>query len=184
MQIKKDYRDSDVIHVLQKGGIAVIRTDTLYGVVARADDQNAVERVYELKGRDDTKSPIVLVASIEQLYDEPTISETQLLDTVWPGKVSVILPSTKAPAWIRRGNESVAYRLPADPKLCALLETTGPLIAPSANPQGQLPAMTIEQAIAYFGDNVDCYVDGGKVLDDTPSQLLRLKDNGEVERLR
>ncbi len=170
--------------MLREGGVAVLRTDTLYGVVARADNQTAVERVYEMKGRDGDKSPIVLVASVEQLYDQPSEVAGQFLSTVWPGKVSVILPSENAPQWIQRGNKSVAYRLPADEMLRALVEKTGPLIAPSANPQGEAPAMSVDQAVSYFGEVVDVYVDGGVVDDSSPSQLIRVNDDGTTERLR
>lgn len=176
--------DPELVRLLQSGGIGVLRTDTLYGLVARADDEAAVERVYTAKGRDDTKSPIVLIASLAQLYDRPDEPGAELLADVWPGKVSVILPAHKAPAWLSRGNGSVAYRLPADDDLRDLIAQTGPLIAPSANPQGEVPAMTIEEAEAYFGTGIDFYVDGGQVTDTTPSQLLRLGENGEVERLR
>lgn len=184
MKVNTDCLDSNVVHALQHGGVAVLRTDTLYGIVARADDETAVERVYDLKGRDDNKSPIVLIASLDQLYDEPEASSRQYLSAVWPGKVSVILPSKEAPKWIRRSNESVAYRMPGDKKLRTLIEITGPLIAPSANPQGKEPAMTIEQAIEYFDEGVDYYIDGGEVFDSAPSQLVRIGENGEVERLR
>jgi len=184
MQVKSNCLDSDIIRALHSGGIVVLRTDTLYGIVARADDEEAVKRVYDLKGRDGDKSPIVLIASVAQLYDEPKIFEEKFLSTVWPGKVSVILSSTDAPEWIERRNKSVAYRIPGDAKLRILAETVGPLIAPSANPQGKTPAMTIQQAIEYFGSSVDYYVDGGEVFDSTPSQLLKINEGGEVERLR
>lgn len=176
--------DPRVVRALQDGAIGVLRTDTLYGVVARADDEAAVRRVYEAKGRDDTKSPIVLISALHQLYDQPDEPAAELLSDVWPGKVSVILEAVKAPAWLSRGNGSVAYRLPADDELRELIARTGPLIAPSANLQGETPAMTIDEAEAYFGQAMDFYVDGGQVVDDSPSQLLRLGKDGEVERLR
>lgn len=176
--------DPEIIELLENGAIGVIRTDTLYGVVANATNQVVVDRVYGVKGRDDTKSPIVLIADPTQLFDEPSHAEQSLLDEVWPGKVSVIMSSKAAPSWITRGNASVAYRLPADETLRGLLRQTGPLIAPSANPQGQPPAMTIDEAIGYFGDEIDFYVNGGHVTDDSPSQLLRLDEYGTVERLR
>lgn len=176
--------DSELIRVLREGGVAVLRTDTLYGVVARASDQAAVERVYGMKGRDGDKSPIVLVSSLRQLYDQPSDIAHQFLTTVWPGKVSVILPSKNAPEWIHRGNKSVAYRLPASEALRSLIEKTGPLIAPSANPQGEAPAVSIEEAKVYFGETVDIYVDGGVVEDPSPSQLMRVNTVGITERLR
>jgi len=171
------------IECLKSGGVAIIRTDTLYGIVARANDEDAVERVYRLKQRTPTKSPIVLLASTDQLIEDCPREMKALLKKYWPGKNSIILPSTKAPQWLTRGNNSVAYRVPDNSALRQLLQQTGPLIAPSANPEGLPPAMTILEAKSYFDSAVDCYDDGGKVTDDTPSKLFRLND-WSMERLR
>jgi L-threonylcarbamoyladenylate synthase len=182
MSVFSNHFDEAIIHLLSRGGIGVLRTDTLYGVVAKADDEAAVEKVYAAKGRTPTKSPIVLIGSTSQLfetYDEQTLER---LKKLWPGKNSVILPS-KTPTWIVRGNASIAYRLPADKNLRELLLKTGPLIAPSANPEGEMPAMTIDEAKMYFGERVDFYVDSGEVTDETPSKLYRLQEDG-LERLR
>ena len=168
--------------MLLSGGIGVIRTDTLYGLVASAGNQVAVERVYALKSRDEKKSPIVLMGSVDQLFD--AVDTPSMFESYWPGKVSIILPSTDSPSWIQRDNRSVAYRLPDNSGLQHLLKTTGPLIAPSANPEGQTPASTINDAVAYFGDAVDFYVDGGTVTNNEPSKLIRFLKNGAVEVLR
>lgn len=173
----------EIIRLLREGAIGVIRTDTLYGIVGRADNEASVERIYEVKRRTPTKSPIILIHSVGQLFDTYDEAITTRLQELWPGKTSVILPSSMAPMWISRGNESVAYRLPDDQNLQELLKQTGPLIAPSANPEGKPPAVTIRQAQAYFGNEVDFYVDGGTVEDDTPSKLYRLQPDG-LERLR
>lgn len=169
---------------LVAGKVGVLRTDTLYGLICRADNQTAVERIYQVKGRDSDKSPIVLIATQQQLFDGLTPVMEQFLETVWPGKISVIIPSACAPHWIERCNTGVAYRLPDNAWLRSLLAWTGPLIAPSANPEGQPPAQTIQQAIDYFGDSIDFYVDSGEVTDESPSQLLRMNVGGEIERLR
>jgi L-threonylcarbamoyladenylate synthase len=179
-----EHDDQEIATRLLAGEVGVLRTDTLYGLVCRADNQAAVERIYRAKGRDGNKSPIVLIASQRQLFDGPSEAMMQLLSTVWPGKISVIIPSDNAPSWIERRNNSVAYRLPANAWLQRLLAQTGPLIAPSANPQGRQPAQTVRRAVDYFGDAIDFYVDGGEVTDDTPSQLLRMDAAGLVERLR
>ena len=162
----------------------MLRTDTLYGVVARADNEKAVERVYELKDRDSRKSPIVLIASPDQLWDTPPEAAERIIEESWPGPVSIILPSLKAPVWIRRDNDSVAYRLPANDALQNLVRQTGPLIAPSANPEGQAPAMSLKEAQDYFGDQVDFYIDGGVVESATPSRLIKVGEDGATERLR
>lgn len=176
--------DPQVVECLCSGGIIVARTDTLYGVLARADDEHAVQRVYQLKGRSEHKSPIVLVASRDDIYDPLTDDTQHLVDDSWPGPVSVIVASTDAPVWLRRGNDSVAYRLPDNRELLTLITQTGPLIAPSANPESQIPARSIEEAYAYFGDAVDVYVDGGYIAEGRPSRLARVKPEGGVEWLR
>lgn len=172
-----------VIRLLREGGIGVIRSDTLYGIVGSANSREAVERIYAVKGRTPTKSPIVLIDSTEKLWDGYDTETLRRLGELWPGKNSVILPSKNAPEWITRGNASVAYRLPDDSGLRELLGSTGPLVAPSANPEGAMPAMNVAEAKAYFGDAVDFYVDGGQVTDDAPSRLYRLQPDG-LERLR
>lgn len=175
--------DENVTRLLREGGIGVVRTDTLYGVVGRADNQAAVKRIYDVKGRTSTKSPIVLIDSVEKLWDSYDAETLRRLEELWPGENSVILPAKNAPEWITRGNGSVAYRVPDDKALRELIAKTGPLAAPSANPEGQPPAMNVAEARAYFGDNVDFYVDGGEVTDNAPSKLYRLQPDG-LERLR
>ncbi len=184
MKVFSSLNDPEIIRLLKSGGIGVIRTDTLYGLVGRADDEVAVQRIYDLKHRDEAKSPIVLIGLTDQVYDEPTEQAKHVIAGSWPGKISIILPSENAPEWIRRDNASVAYRLPDDVALRQLLRNTGPLVAPSANPEGEEPAMDIHQAAAYFGSGVDFYVDGGTVTDSTPSQLIRVAPDGHTERLR
>lgn len=176
--------NQQVVDLLNQGGIGVLRTDTLYGVVARADNEAAVEKVFAAKGRTDTKSPIVLISALDQLFDVYDQATLNRVMTMWPGPNSIILPSGAAPHWITRGNQSVAYRMPADENLRALIGLTGPLIAPSANPEGLPPAFNVNDARNYFSTRMDFYVDGGVVLQPEPSSLYRLLPSGEFEQLR
>jgi tRNA threonylcarbamoyl adenosine modification protein (Sua5/YciO/YrdC/YwlC family) len=184
MSIQFNTVTNEVIDLIKQGKIGIIRTDTIYGVVGQAAKEAAVERIFALKGRDETKPPIVLIHDMSAMYDQPSSDMHQFVSSVWPGRVSVIVPSPHAPAWISRGETTATYRVPADESLRKLLSRTGPLIAPSANPQSLSPATTIQEAVHYFGEQVDFYVDGGRVTDNTPSQLLRITDDGQVERLR
>ncbi|HTK39323.1 MAG TPA: L-threonylcarbamoyladenylate synthase [Patescibacteria group bacterium] len=178
--------DPAVAAVLDAGGIVVARTDTIYGILARADDEKAVQRVFAVKGRADYKSPIVLIASREQMLVPLPAAEYELSMTVWPGRVTIAIPIDKsqAPVWLHRGNDEFGHRMPDNEDLRALISKTGPLIAPSANPEGKEPAKDIDEAKAYFGDKVDLYVEGGRVEEGVPSQLLRIDENGAVQRLR
>ncbi len=175
----KDIRQN-LIRVLMKGGIAVIRTDTLYGIVARANDEQAVDRVYAAKSRDLRKSCIVLLADEQQAYGALS---TKSIET--HGPTSILVDSPLAPEWLRRESDEIAYRLPDLPWLREVIREVGPIIAPSANPEGMPPATTVDEAIDYFGKAVDLYVDNGEVpASIPPSRLIRQRPDGTVDILR
>ncbi len=176
----------DHIDILKEGGIGVIPTDTLYGLVGQALSQVAVDRIYALKQRPPQKPCIILVSSIEDLEQfgvDLDMETHEILKELWPGPTSIILP-IKADhlSYLDRGTHTLAFRLPDNIDLVKLLSLTGPLIAPSANPDSQPPAETIDQAQAYFGPHVDFYVDGGR-RNGSPSRLIKL-ENGQMTVLR
>ena len=176
----------DLVSILKKGGIGVMPTDTLYGLVGSALVPETVERIYAVRKRDEGKPMIILISSQDDLKKfDVTINEEEkkILEKIWPAKVSVILscPSEKF-SYLHRGTKTLAFRFPNDKKLQALLKETGPLVAPSANPQGQEPARTIEEAKKYFVGSTDFYEDGG-TLDSLPSTLVSLK-GGKLEVIR
>ena len=170
------------IEALKKGAVGVIPTDTLYGVVASALDKSAVERVYGIKKRDENKACIILVHDISDIEDVFCIAlskkQKEFLNNLWPKKVSVICP-TKDPNfdYLTRGTGGLSFRIPDDKELRLALKKTGPLVAPSANPSGDDPAVSIDEAQQYFGDSVDFYEDAGTLVSE-PSTLIRLTNDG------
>ena len=151
---------------IQKGEIAVIPTDTLYGIVGSAFSKKAVEKIYAIKGRDENKPFIVLISSVSDLKKFGivlSIPQKKFLSRIWPNPVSVILPcSSKKFEYLHRGTKSLAFRFPKNKKLQDFLKKTGPLVAPSANPQGEKPAETISEAKKYFSEKVLYYVSKGR----------------------
>jgi L-threonylcarbamoyladenylate synthase len=175
-------------NILKKGGIAVIPTDTIYGLVAKAFDKKAVERVYKVRGRDKDKPCIVLISSISDLkkFDISLVdNQKKFLEKVWPGKVSVILPCTSAKLkYLHRGKKSIAFRMigKRNKNLFSIIKSVGPLIAPSANPQGMSVATKRSEARKYFGTSVDGYVYVGTKIS-KPSTLVEYK-KGKLVTLR
>ena len=159
----------------ETGSIAVIPTDTVYGVVARAADQQSVARLYQLKHRDH-KPGTVIAANIEQLV-ELGIKRRYLTAVAqfWPGAVSVEIPHDIA--YLNQGTGRQAFRIPDDEQLLKLLEQTGPLQTSSANQPGEPPATTVQEAQNYFGDDVDLYIDGGDLSNREPSTIIRIVDD-------
>lgn len=174
----------DNIKILKNGGVGVIPTDTIYGLVGSALKPGTVKRISDIKNRLDGKGFIVLISSIEDLKIfgiELTDINKIFLNKYWPGKVSVIFAVPKKFEYLDKG-QGLAIRLPDDEDLKEALKQTGPLVAPSANPEGRPPAKNILEARKYFGDQIDFYEDGGN-LESLPSTLVRLNGD-QVEILR
>jgi L-threonylcarbamoyladenylate synthase len=201
MENKKDF-----IKILKSGGVGVMPTDTLYGLVGRANSKKAVERIYKIKGRDRKKPFIILISSLNDLkkfgiehYD--IINNVIMKKKLWPGPVSVVLPCTST--WIQkmkylhRDVGSLAFRFPKKKSLLKILKQTGPLVAPSANPESLKPAANITQAKKYFGpirgregsqrastsNGIDFYLSGG-TLKGKPSALIKIDKKSKIEVLR
>lgn len=168
----------EVIKILKEGGVGVIPTDTLYGLVGQALSKKAVERIYRLKERSTKKPFIILISSLKdlKLFDiDPDIKTRDILDKIWPGKMSVILScSSKKLSYLHRSTKTIAFRIPKKPTLRKLISKTGPLVAPSANPKGFKPAKIINEAKSYFGDKVDFFISEGKK-ESPPSTLIEIK---------
>ena len=185
--MKTVWNGKNLIKTLQKDGIVVIPTDTLYGIVGRALNENTVERIYKLRKRNPKKPCIVLIGNISELEKfSVTLSEKQrqVLKRYWPGPVSVVLECLNDKfSYLYRDTKTLAFRLPAQEALRDLLMKTGPLVAPSANPEGLLPARTIVEAKKYFGGAVDLYLDAG-LITSKESKIIQLQKDGSVAVLR
>lgn len=166
------------------GAVGVIPTDTVYGLVARAADRPAVERLYKLKSRE-RKPGTIIAASVDQLV-ELGLKRRYLkaVEYFWPGAVSVVLPeSSPELAYLHQGKQSLALRIPDWADLKALLEQTGPLLTSSANLPGETPAATIAKSRDYFGDSIDFYIDSGDLSGRQSSTVIRIVDDA-IEVLR
>lgn len=176
----------ELVKVLKSGGVAVMPTDTIFGIVGRADSKDVVKRIYKIKGRDKDKPLIVLISSIRDLKKfgvELKKEQLDFLKNVWLAEarllqnskraVSVVLPTKSKEFAYLKGKTGISFRLPKNEMLINLIKKTGPLVAPSANPQGLPPAKNIKEAKEYFGNKVDIYI-RGKVKSKKPSQLWDL----------
>ena len=172
-------------NILEKDGVVVLPTDTLYGVVGRAQSKKVVERIYDIKGRDENKPFIVLISSYKDLeiFGVKTDNEqAKFLKKIWPGKVSVILQCNSSRySYLHRGLKSIAFRMIGgkNKNLLNLIKKVGPLVAPSCNKQGYEPAQSIKIAKEYFNDNIDLYINGGikKLI---PSTLIKYENNNWI----
>lgn len=166
----------DAARALAAGRVAVIPTETVYGLGAVADDAVAVARVFAIKGRPVDHPLIAHVASTdaarEWAADIPAYAET-LMDRFWPGPLTLVFTGTaRAADYLTGGQDTVAVRVPGSPvaravlrELAALKDDTAVAIAaPSANRFGRVSPTTAQHAaeeIGEFLDNDDVLLDAG-----------------------
>lgn len=165
------------VEILKKGGIGIIPTDTIYGIVASALNKKSVQRIYRLKKRNPRKPFIILISSPRDLITfsiEPKKSALSSSEKKWPPRTSIIFPcESPRLRYLHRGTNSLAFRIPKNKKLKSFLRKTGPLVAPSANLEGSPPARTVKEAEKYFGEKIDFYLDVGKILG-KPSKIFKI----------
>lgn len=152
-----------LIAAIQRGEVAAIPTDTVYGLVARADDPEAVARLADLKGRSVQQPMQLLVASIEAVT--PHVEDSTVLERVrpfWPGGVTAVvrvLPDFASAVVTPEG--TVGIRVPDDPLAIAVIEACGgALAASSANRHGEPACVTAAEVEATFGESL-LILDGG-----------------------
>ncbi len=175
-KIPKDLRRSLLLSIA-RGGVGIFPTDTLYGIVASAFSREGVEKIYRLRKRNAKKPFIVLISSEKDLARfgvRLTAWRKKAAESAWPGPVSLVfnVPS-KEFDYLKRGEKSLAFRLPKPGWLREFLAASGPLVAPSANWEGMRPAKNVREAREYFGDAVDFYVSVGDLASE-PSTLISL----------
>jgi len=155
---------SVIAQVLRGGGLAVIPTDTIYGFAARFDQPTAVRRIATLKGRDPAR-PFLLLIADRGMLARLTAAEppAPVLDLLWPGPVTVLLPARAVLDPLLRGaDDTVAVRLPADLALAELIAQVGsPILSTSVNMAGEPPLTDMPAIARQFGAHVDLIADGG-----------------------
>ena len=174
--------------IIKRGGLVAVPTETVYGLAANGFDPAAVEKIYEVKGRPETK-PLSLMVPGVQAMDELCLDVPDaarfLADCFWPGPLTIVLKSKDTvPGIVRAGGATVGLRCPQQEKTLALLrEVKLPLAAPSANPSGEKSPVSAQEVLAYFDGKIDAVIDGGKCevglestiidMSHTPYRILR-----------
>jgi tRNA threonylcarbamoyl adenosine modification protein (Sua5/YciO/YrdC/YwlC family) len=170
---------------LRKGDLAVIPTDTVYGLAADAFSPPAVTGLLAAKGRDRQMPPPVLVGTVRAataLVEDLSASGKDLIDEFWPGGLTLVMRANRNLIWdLGDTKGTVAVRMPLHELALELLKETGPLAVSSANRSGAPPATTAAEAEAQLGEAVAVYLDGGPCSGDVPSTIVDL--TGAVPKL-
>jgi L-threonylcarbamoyladenylate synthase len=177
--------------ILEQRGLVAFPTETVYGLGADAESPVAVAKIYAAKGRPSNHPVIVHIsADADAGYWTSSVSTEarRLIDTFWPGPLTLILPrAMHIPDAVSGGQTSIGLRCPSHPVAQALLaifkKGHGGIAAPSANKFGHVSPTTAQHVRDEFGTELDCILDGGQSevgIESTILDLSRMATHGPV----
>ena len=187
--------------VIVRGGVMIGPTDTVYGIFGRADEEEVIKRMLDLKKSPEEKAFPIFVKDIKMARWYACISDAKarLLQILWPGPITAIFyHKEKLPPMLTGNSDSIGIRMPDHPLLIGLLaELMVPMAQTSANISEEPPARNAEEVFAYVEskqDKLDLFIDGGEVsgessvvidLRTSTPQILRtgLMSKDELDRL-
>ena len=170
---------NEAVSVLRTKGVVAFPTDTLYGLGANIFCDEAVNRVFQIKGRPHQVSLPVLIGNVHDLKrvttDIPDVAWT-MAERFWPGPLTLVLRKSPAVSYVvTGGKDSVAVRTPRHEVPLALIEALGsPITGTSANPTGGPDPVTADDVRRLLGEPVPYIVDGGPATVGTPSTIVDL----------
>lgn len=168
---------NEAAKMIAAGELVAVPTETVYGLACSGLDAQAVEQVYEVKGRPEVK-PLALMlhkgAAVTKYCSAVPKQARVLMDKFWPGPLTIVLNSKDiVPDIVRAGGKTVALRCPDHPLTQALLNKAKlPFAAPSANPSGEKSPVTAQEVLGYFDGKISAVVDGGECGLGTESTII------------
>jgi tRNA threonylcarbamoyl adenosine modification protein (Sua5/YciO/YrdC/YwlC family) len=166
---------------LERGQVVVSPTDTVYGLLADAGNDKAVEKIYEIKQRDKRKAMPVFVKDIEMAKRIAKIDKKieKLLREIWPGKITLVLNKKEKSGLSKLlfgKKKTVALRIPNHKLILQIIEKINkPLIGTSANVSGKNSSTKIEDILKQFEEQEikpDLVLDAGNLPENLPSTII------------
>jgi L-threonylcarbamoyladenylate synthase len=181
-----------VRRVLGESGLIALPTESFYGLSVAPFDEQALARLWQIKGRSQGKPILVLIGDRSQL--EPFVRSIPhaaqvLMNAFWPGPLTIVFAAAPGISdAVTAGTGSVGIRLSAWQPLVDLLGRVGPVTGTSANREGMPPPRTAEEVQYNLGDALDLIIDAGPTPGGPPSTVIdvrgpiRIVRNGSIER--
>lgn len=185
LKVSRDTPDSRTIHyaadLIRKGELVAIPTDTYYGIAADPFNLAAVDQIYRVKGRPETRALPILVNSSAQamsLADDVPYSFHKLAAKFWPGPLTLLVKaSAHVPLKVTAHTGHVAVRWPNSPVVSALIDALqGPVTGTSGNLSGMPACSTAMELLEQMGDRLPLILDAGETPGALASTIVKLED--------
>lgn len=184
------YSTVQALQVIRSGGIILYPTDTVWGIGCDATNEEAIERIYRLKQREDSKSLIILVASEQDIFkyvDQPDPSLFEYLKTMSQPTTVIYEAAINLPVNLINYDGSIAIRVVKEIFCKELIEKLGrPIVSTSANISGGPAPKTFSAISEEIMIGVDYVVDYRQEDKSpaVPSRIIKMKKNGLIEVIR
>lgn len=166
------YAAEEVSKVINGGGIVVSPTDTVYGMLADAFNNDAVNRIYAIKEREKNKPLLVLLNNLESVSKFSDKEVPDIIKKNIPGELTFIMSLLEElKNTFSYLKDTIALRIPNDEYMQFILKGTNPLVAPSANPSGYGVILDGNELAELYKDKADLIVNAGVLENKMPSTL-------------
>ena len=181
-------RAKEAKEVIKMGGIIIAPTDTVYGIIADALNEKAVEKIYEIKKRKKSNPLSILVSNkdmLKKVVKKVSFEEEKIIDKFFPGAITLIFEKNEQiPDIVTSGLDTVGIRMPNDKFLLNVIELLGsPIVATSLNLAGEESKTNLDNISKEILNNVDYVIDNGNTKIGVASTVAKI-DGKKVEILR
>ncbi len=178
----------EAVEVIKMGGIVIAPTDTVYGIIADALNEKAVEKIYEIKKRKKTNPLSILVSNkdmLKKVVKKVSFEEEKIIDKFFPGAITLIFEKNEQiPDIVTSGLDTVGIRMPNDKFLLKAIELLGsPIVATSLNLAGEESKTNLDNISQEILNNVDYVIDNGNTKIGVASTVAKI-DGKKIEILR
>ncbi len=176
---------SYAVHALNQGELVAIPTETVYGLAGSAFNEQAIQKIFQLKNRP-TCNPLILhthcISEVSKFVKEIPPNALKLAEAFWPGPLTLLLPKKSIiPHSVTSGSHLVAVRIPNHSVTLELLKQLEfPLVAPSANPYTRISPTNSKMVDDYFGDALPCILEGDICSKGIESTIVGFHENAPV----
>ncbi len=176
---------SHAVHALNQGELVAIPTETVYGLAGSAFNEQAIQKIFQLKNRP-TCNPLILhthcISEVSKFVKEIPPNALKLAEAFWPGPLTLLLPKKSIiPHSVTSGSHLVAVRIPNHSVTLELLKQLEfPLVAPSANPYTRISPTNSKMVDDYFGDALPCILEGDICSKGIESTIVGFHENAPV----
>lgn len=178
----EDEKIKEAAKIINKGGLVLFPTETVYGIGADGLNEEAVKKIFKAKGRAQD-NPLILhidnMDMLDKIAEDITYLEYKLMDAFWPGPFTIVLKRKDCvPNTVTAGLDTVAVRMPKNIIANRLIHYSNtPIAAPSANISGKPSGTCIEDIYDELKDKMDYIIDGGKCEIGIESTVVKVEED-------